>query len=284
VLPLGFAVPLIAVPWLALSRRARLAALAGPLAIALLSFAVQTFAYASARQRLPAGFALWIVLAVLASDLAAGRLRPLVRPRLALLAGLLFPAALAAGTARVAVLDQVGWDELLGSTSTSWGERLTGVVDGRAFRPEVLEQARTLRAAVSLAIHGRPGPSLGLLSPLAGRALDLTIDDRQVGVPEYWAARDLLALGRRRDAGRLAAASLETRAEDLSIGALARRLNRATSGPEPPGWRPPGSDPVSVRLATAVAARLDRDPAAARAAMAPLGAAFPELVDALSHP
>jgi len=51
-LPWGFAMPLLALPWLPLSRRGRLAELAGPLAVAALAFAVQAAVYASARQRL----------------------------------------------------------------------------------------------------------------------------------------------------------------------------------------------------------------------------------------
>src|SRR5271166_6576505 len=40
-LPWGFALPLLALPWVPLARRGRLAELAGPLAVAALAFAVQ---------------------------------------------------------------------------------------------------------------------------------------------------------------------------------------------------------------------------------------------------
>jgi hypothetical protein len=304
-LPWGFAVPLLALPWLPLARRARLAELVGPLAVAALAFAVQTAVYASARQRLPAALALWIVLPALAADLARGRLSGAVRPALALLLGVAAALGLAAATARPAVLDQVGWDRLLGQApaAAAGGDELCAVLDGRALRPRLRQAAERLAAGAAFARRRRPAESLRLLAPLLGTG-DYTSDDREVGVPEYWAALDLLVMDDRPQAAAMAAAAWRARPEDERVAALAWRLGRprelasmtpplpvpaprAQPGeplpPSPaelvpgPAWRLPGCDPVSARMALAAAAFADGDRAAAFALLRPLAAGFPEV-------
>jgi hypothetical protein len=277
-LPWGFLVPLAAVAWVPLARRARLAELAGPLAIVALACAVQAAAYASARQRLPAALALWIALPALAADLARGRLSGVVRPPLALLLGIAAALGLAAATARVAVLDQVGWDRLLGRQPASVGEELCAGLDGRALRPRPRRSAERLAAGIALARRRQPVESLRLLASLLGSG-DLTSDDREVGVPEYWAALDVLAMGYRPRAATLAVAAWRVRPEDARVAALAWRLGQPRPAePVPtPGWRPPGCDPVSARMALAAAAIADGDRTAAFALLRPLAGAFPEL-------
>jgi hypothetical protein len=279
-LPWGFALPLLALPWAALARRGRLAALAGPLAMVAVSYAVQLAGYASARQRLPAALALWIVLPALASDLLHGRLRSAVRPALALVLAVALVLGLAAATARVAVLDQLGWDELLGPRAPALGAALAAVQDGRVLRPRLRQLAERFAGGVDLARQARPAASLRLLEPLLGQRLDLTIDDRKVGVPEYWAAVDALALGRRAEAAALAGAAMAVRPEEPRIAALDLRLAAPPAAflPAAASWRPPGCDPVSARLVLAGAAAADRDGAAVAALLRPLAPALPELV------
>jgi hypothetical protein len=281
-LPWGFAVPLLALPWLPLSRRGRVAQLAGPLAAAALACIVQVAVYASARQRLPAALALWVVLPALAADLASGRTSAAVRPRLALLLALGAALGLAAATARVAVLDQLGWDRLLGRQPASVGEALCAVQDGRVLRPRLRRQAELLAAGVALARQRHPEESLRVLAPLLDGRDDYTSDDREVGVPQYWAALDLLATGDRGQAARMAEAAWEVRPEDARAGAIALRLARPREAIEPPlagtSWRPPGCDPVSARMALAAAAAADGDRAGALAVLQPLAVDFPELL------
>jgi hypothetical protein len=280
-LPWGFAVPLLALPWLPLARRARLAELAGPLAVTALTFAVQAAIYASARQRLPAALALWVVLPVLAADLAAGRTSAAVRPFLALLLGPCMALGLAAATARAAVLDQLGWDRLLGRQPARLGEVLCAAQDGRLLRPRLRQDAERFAAGAALARQRRPEDSLRVLEPLLGGRADYTSDDRELGVPRYWAALDLLALRRREQAAGMARLAWQVRPDDARAGALALRLAgapEATPWPPPAPWRPPGCDPVSVRLDLAGAAIADGDRAGALAMLQPLAADFPELV------
>lgn len=285
-LPWGFAVPLLALPWLPLARRARLAELAGPLAVAALSLAVQAAIYASARQRLPAALALWVVLPVLAADLAGGRTSAAVRPLLALLLGPCVALGLAAATARAAVLDQLGWDRLLGRQPARLGEILCAAQDGRLLRPRLRRDAERFAAGAALARQRRPQDSLRVLGPLLGSRADYTSDDRELGVPQYWAALDLLALGRREQAAAMARLAWQVRPDDARAGALALRLagaRPAPPGPSPAPWRPPGCDPVSARLDLAGAAFADGDRAAALAYLQPLAADFPELVPGASR-
>ncbi len=276
-LPWGFFLPLLALPWIALVRPERRRQLAGPLTIAVLAFAVQVALYASARQRLPLALALWIVGPVAAADLVRGRLGAAVRPAFAVLFGFAVAFGLAAATARFALLDQLGWDTVLGPEAPSLGSRLVAIGQGRAFRPELLLSARRFAAGVDLAERGHAAESLRTLAPLLGNGRDFTIDDKDVGVPEYWAARDLLALGDRPRATLAARVARATRPDDPRIAALALRLDRPRDAPEPAAWRPPGTDPVSATLARAAAAAADGDRAGASALLLPLAGPFPEI-------
>jgi len=276
-LPWGFFLPLVALPWVFLANRERRRELSGPLAIAALAFAVQVGLYASARQRLPLALALWIAGPVLAADLVRGRLHAAVRPALALLVGIAVALGLAAASARYALLDQLGWDGVFGPEPPSLGSRLAAIEQGRAFRPELSRGARRFAAGVALAESGHPADSLRALAPLVGAGSDFTVDDKEIGVPEYWAARDLLALGDRVRATRAAEAARATRPNDPRVAALALRLARPRGAPEPAAWRPPGTDPVSAILARVQAAAMDGDRIAAAALLRPLAASFPEL-------
>ena len=283
--PWGFALLAVPLAWLPLAPRSRLASLAGPLAIALLAFLLQTGAYASARQRLPLALALWVAGPVLAADLAGGRLRRGVRPALALLLGLGGAALLGSLTGRVALLDQLGWDRVMGPPPGGWSERLVAWQEGRALRPLVRQDALALAAGVAALRSGRPDLALPHLAPLAAEQ-DLTIDERTVGAPAYQAALALLALGDRAGARRAAEEARRVRPSDPRVGALALRLAdpagfaRAAAGAAT--WRPPGCDPVSARLALAAAAAADRDREAARALLQPLARDFPELAGPVS--
>jgi hypothetical protein len=286
-LPWGFALPLATLPWLVFTRRRRLVDLAGPLAIVALAVAVQTVTYASARQRLPAALALWIVGPALASDLLSRRLRAAlsrrprtaVRPVAALLVGIGLVLCLAAATSRVAVLDQAGWDGVLGREPRSAGTWLCAAADGRLLRPGLAREAEDLGAGIDLYGERRPAEALRRLAPLLGHGSDLTVDDRRAGVPDYWAALALLALGRRPEAAAMAEAASAARPEDERIGALALRLSSPAAAFARRGdsWRPPGADPASVRMALGAAAVADGDGAAALALWQPLAASLPEL-------
>jgi hypothetical protein len=279
-LPWGFAVPLLALPWLPLSRRGRLAELAGPLAVAALAFAVQAAIYASARQRLPAALALWVVLPALAADLVGGRTSTAVRPLLALLLAPCMALVLAAATARAAVLDQLGWDRLLGRQPARPGEVLCAAQDGRLLRPRLRQDAERFAAGVALAGQRRPDDSLRVLGPLLGGRADYTSDDREVGVPQYWAALDLLALRDREQATGMARIAWQVRPDDARAAALALRLAGSPDATPWPlaAWRPPGCDPVSARLDLAAAAAAAGDRTAALAFLRPLAVDFAELV------
>jgi len=278
-LPWGFFLPLIALPWIFLTSRERRRELAGPLVIAFLAFAVQVALYASARQRLPLALALWIIGPVLAADLVRGRLNAAIRPALALLLGIAAALGLAAAGARYALLDQLGWDGVLGPEPPSLGSRLMAIGQGRAFRPELARSARRFGAAVALAEAGRPADALRALAPLVGAGRDFTIDDKEIGVPEYWAARDLLALGDRARAAQAAEAARTTRPDDPRVAALALRLSRPRGAPEPVTWSLPGIDPVSAILARVQAAAADCDRAAAAALLRSLPGRLPEIAD-----
>ncbi|HYL05570.1 MAG TPA: hypothetical protein VE075_06000, partial [Thermoanaerobaculia bacterium] len=242
--------------------------------------------------------ALWVVLPALAADLARGRTSAAVRPWLAALLAVGVAMGLAAATARVVVLDQLGWDRLLGRQPAGLGEALSAVEDGRALRPRLRRQAEILAAGVALARQRQPAASLRVLAPLLDGREDYTSDDREVGVPQYWAALDLLATGDRGQAVRMAAAAAAVRPEDARLAALATRLARPREAPlplpvppappaplaapaqaaPPADWRPLGCDPVSARMALAAAAAADGDRAAAMALLRPLAADFPELL------
>ncbi len=136
--------------------------------------------------------------------------------------------------------------------------------------------------AVRLVRNGRAGESVAPLELLAGHADDFTVDDRTVGVPEYWLARAYLALGEPDRARDAVAVAQRVRPGELAIQALALRL-RVTADEMPAladRWSPPGHDPVSVRLALADACRLVEDDRAAGLLLAPLAQAFPELIEA----
>jgi hypothetical protein len=116
------------------------------------------------------------------------------------------------------------------------------------------------------------------LAPLVAAGEDFTIDDKEIGVPAYWAALDLAALGDGARARRAAAAAARIRPDDPRLAAVALRLAQpARFAALAAAWRPPGVDPASARLALArAAAALGRADEAA-GLLAPLVAAFPEL-------
>ncbi|HTQ78868.1 MAG TPA: hypothetical protein VMM92_02645 [Thermoanaerobaculia bacterium] len=284
--PLGFFVPLLALPWIALASAERRRQLGGPLAIAALAFLTQVALYASARQRLPLALALWIAGPVLAADLLRGRLHASVRPVLTGLLGLALALGLAAATARDALLDQFGWNAALGPDSPTLGGRLVALSQGWALRPELARGASRFAAGTALSEAGRAADSLRVLSPLLGRGADFTIDDKEVGVPEYWAARDLLALGNRQGASRFATAAEAVRPDDPRVVALARQLSGRNTwhlpGEERNTWHLqgvhlPGVDPVSEALARLEAATADGDLPAARKLQGEIAKDFPEL-------
>jgi hypothetical protein len=183
------------------------------------------------------------------------------------------------------VLDQLGWDGLLGRQPASLGEVLCALQDGRLLRPRLRQDAERFAAGVALARQRRPEDSLRVLGPLLVGRADYTSDDREVGVPQYWAALDLLALRHREQAAGMARIAWQVRPDDARAAALALRLAGASDAtPWPPApWRPPGCDPVSARLDLAGAAAADGDRAAALAFLRPLAMDFPELVPGAGH-
>ncbi len=281
-LPTGFALLLLALPWLPFARRERLADLAGPLAVGLLALAVQVATYASARQRLPLAVALWIAGPVLAADLSGGRLRGGLKPAAGLLLGLCAALWLGQAGARWALLDQLGWDLTVGPERPGIGARVATIVaveEGRALRPALERAARRFQVGVGLARGGHPAESLAALAPLAAAGEDFTVDEKEIGLPAYWAALDLAALGDRPRASRAAAAAVAARPDDPRVRALARAMATPpeellrTAG----AWRPPGVDPASARLDLARAAGALGERRLALAILAPLLDAFPEL-------
>src|SRR6202035_4792916 len=111
----------------------------------------------------------WVAGPVLAADLAGGRLRVGLRPLGGLLLGVLAALCLAQATARTALRDQLGWDELLGTAPPSWGASLAAIEDGRALRPALAESALCFRAGLALARQGRPGDARRDRQRLHGR-------------------------------------------------------------------------------------------------------------------
>jgi len=274
-LPWGFGLLVVALPWIGLVRRSVLADLAGPLAIALLAVAVQIVFYASARQRLPLATAFLVIAPVVAAEVGAGRLAGGVRRSVAILLGLAFGALMAFLGGGTAAADQLLWQE---SRAAAAGEesRLAQLFQGRALRRGREEDQVRLLAAVQHLGAGEIDAGIERLEPLLGRRLDLTLDDRVIGVPEYVSARLELARGRRDDAFLAARAAVAIRPGDIRISALAYRLEDG-AGDE---WMPVGWDPVSVRWALAEAAVADRDNAEARRRLQPLAQSFPELAAA----
>lgn len=270
----GFALLAAALPWLLLAPPPRWKELAGPLAIVILAFGLQAALYASARQRLPAAFALGLIAPVLLDDLLRGRLRA-IRPALLLALGGFTAAGLGAATARIAVMDQLQWNQLLGAVPEGWGERLAAFQDGRLYRPVYRAAAERFNAGEALVLAGRPQEALEALAPLVGTGQDFTVDEQTVGVAEYQAGRALLALGDRANARLAFREALAVRPHDPRLLAYVRWAEKGGAAAE--GWRPPGCDPVSARLALARAAEADGDREAARRFLSPLRGSFPEL-------
>ena len=265
-LPWGFALLAVALPWLLLARRRRLADLAGPVAVAALAFAVQVAFFASARQRLPLALALLVIGPALLADLAGGRLRAGVRRPLAVGFGVVAAAALAVAGGRWAILDQIEWDEMLGRRPPALAERLVRVQDGQAGRRGLREDALFFRAALGRYHAGDLDAALPALADLAGAGRDYTVDGAVVdGVPEYWLARACLARGDRRCARVALAAALCVRPDGPRILALATRRSA------------PGVDPASAGLLLAEAADLSGHPHAAAALRRLIAPAVPEL-------
>lgn len=268
-LPWGFFALAAGLVWIPLAGRERLRQLAGPLAVAALAVAVQVAFYASARQRLPLATAACVITPVLLSDALAGRLRGTRRAALAVALGLASALGLAWATGRTAAVDQAQWDVAGAAPARSLGEGLAAVADGRRLvAPRQRELASAVVADIATVQDGGSPPRR--LAALRGRALDFTVDDLTVLVPELWLARAAADPAERRA---LAAQALAARPGDPAVLALA--LAAAERPPADPATalalRPPGCDPASWLW---LLGRESGDPRL----LAPLAEAFPELV------
>lgn len=275
VIPWGFGLLLIGVPWVLLYLRRGARELAGPLAVATLALAVQTIFSASARQRLPLALALLIMIPVAAGGLwdkaPNGRLRFFA----AAAVGVAASALLAFLVGSSAVAGDLEMLHVLGPRAKSLNTSVASALDGRAFRPDVAEATLRLKKGVELYVAGRLPESTKELEVLAfGPFTRRTIAARS----RYWLARCRLAAGRRNEARQLARQAFEIMPEDVRVAALDAVLSDSRSPEElSKEWRPPGVDALSARFALAreVSFAGRRDLAIQIAS--PVAAALPEI-------
>jgi 4-amino-4-deoxy-L-arabinose transferase-like glycosyltransferase len=266
VLPWGFFVLACGLAWIPLARAPRLASLLGPLCVGALAVAIQLAFYASARQRLPLSVALLVIVPVLLSDLHAGALRPGIRRSVALAMGPALALALAWGGGLVALVDHAQWDLAGARPARSFGESVAAIADGRLLRaPGERKRALALVAGVEAVRRGGEAPRE--LHALAGRRLDLTIDDASVLVPEAALARRARTLN---EGAELSEEALSIRPGDPRVRAQAIAAKGGVPASEAMELRPPGCDPASWLWL------LSRETGDARLAE-PLRASFPDL-------
>src|SRR5262249_51133591 len=275
VIPWGFGLLIVGVPWVLLYLRSRTGQLVGLLAVAILALAVQAIFYASARQRLPLALALLVMIPV-----AAGALwdkGPAGRPRFfaAAAVGLAASALLSFLIGSSAVVGDLEMLNVLGPRAKSLDTTAAKVIDGRAFRQDVADATLRLRKGIELYVAGRfPEASAELEAVAFGPATRRTISARS----RYWLARCRLATGGRDQAQKLARSAFEIMPEDLRIAALDTTLSSRES-PEDlaKGWRPAGIDALSARIALAREVSFGgRRDLAIKIAM-PVAAALPEI-------
>ncbi len=277
--PWGFGLLLVALPCLMLARRETLAALGGPVSIAVLSLLVQIVFYASARQRLPMALALLVIGPVLGAECRAERLRRRVRPQLVLAGGIAFSALVGFMTAPLAISDQLNWDRAMGPGAPRAGAWPARLLDGRLLRLGAQEDAQRLDAAVALirGRHFREGSER--IAPLCGRRLDFTVTDVAIGVPDYWQAVAQLGMGDGADAALSSRQAAATRPGEPRIAALEFLLREGGVAPAVAAdWRPPGCDPVSAKwILSSTGAAAAGKAAPGRMLLEPFAARFPEL-------
>ncbi len=262
-IPWGFAVLLALLPLAARGRSPSFSVVAGPLAIAAVALLVQVVFYPSARQRLPLALGL---ICALPPALRSADPRRSVWPGLA--TGLLLVAATGLAAAPASVLAEARASLLLGAPRATPGERLAAFLDGRAWRPRLArmiddvvlaneQDPRELRAErFNETVHAGPAWLRARARYLRARA-DVEAGQRDAATSEAMLATAL-------DPGFLPAAALRRVLADRSVDPTF-------------GFRPPGWDPLSARLAivqeVAVVAGGGRAAALAR----PLVTALPDL-------
>lgn len=268
-LPWGFGVLAVLLVLAAPGLARAVPATVGPASLALLSAGVQVVFYASARQRLPLALALLVLI-----PLGLRRLVGVPGRRLGLVgvAGLALAGGLGWVTSPLANYRHAQLSALLGPAPPA---PLATFLDGRAWRPQEAVAAERIVLFPQLARERGWEGATGFLAPalssrlawLRGRAGQLTaLAAAEAGRPE---AVDVACRAASETPGALLAAAL---------CAVGRGGEQGERGGE--GWRPPGVDAVSARLALVRARLALGQVSAARDLAAPLGETFPELLTA----
>jgi hypothetical protein len=273
-LPWGLLLLAAGAPWLACVSARERRDLAGPLALAALTLAVQVATYSSARQRLPLALALFVALPVAGFELWRRGWRRLLAAGAA--AGVAAGLAVGAACAPYSWFQEVGMVSSLGRRAAPVSEGLAEWLDGRALRPGGRESALRLEAAKRLYLAGRFEDVAAMLGPV--------LDGRLDAIPwtaaraHYWQARTLEAGGRNAEAAAQAQIARSIRPEDLRVAALQEALSwKGRPEREAESWRPPGIDPVSAKIALARELSYAGMGNLARRLAGPVARAFPEI-------
>ena len=253
ILPWGFSVILVGLPFSALLRRRDRAELLPAAAVAILVVAVQVVFYASARQRLPLALPGIMAVAAGIAELAR-RGRSRARMSLALLAAGLGLFALLGWLTAPAQWDlETGETEVLtafGPPAKSDRSVLSDALNGRALRPESREAATLAARGRALYLAGRFTDALKTMEPVTSGVLAGSPTSRKDAA--FWSSRTSLALGDTPRAKQLSRQAIASLPADLRSQALWLALNwndRTLRDVE--AWRPPGVDSVSARIALA---------------------------------
>jgi hypothetical protein len=250
VLPWGFGLLLIGLPWVLFLSRSDLGDLAGPLAVALLALGVQIVFSASARQRLPLALGLLVVEPIAGARLwhggSGGRRRLLAGT----VAGLFLSVLIAWASGAAAVVGDLRMLWILGPRARILDTGVARLLDGRALVPGVSVAATRLARGGDLYRAGRWREAAGEFEPVASGSV--TRVPSLVARARYWLARCRLATGQREEARRLADSAFGLMPEDLRIAALEAALGQLGNPLDfARTWRPPGVDPLSARVALA---------------------------------
>lgn len=249
ILPWGFSVILVGLPFTLLLDRRDWAKLAGPLTIGILVIAVQFLFYASARQRLP--LALPGIMAV-----AAGASQIARRSRVVTRALGLFAAGLGIFFALAWVTSPSQWQletdlrAFFGPPAEPERSLPSDILDARAVRPAARRAAILALDGRARYLSGRFADSIRMMEPVASGAMSGSRTSRKDAF--YWSARASLALGDVPRARQFSQQAITVLPQDLRSRALWLALNwKEGSVSEAPSWRPPGVDSASARIALA---------------------------------
>ncbi len=250
ILPWGFSVILVGLPFALLLDRRDWAMLAGPVTIGILVIAVQLLFYASARQRLPLALPGIMAVAAGASQITRRHSSFVARPLGLSVAGLGIFFALAWVTSPAQWQLETELRAFFGSPAVPERSLLSDILDGRALRPEARKAAILALDGRARYLSGQFAESLSTMEPVTSGTLSGSRTSRKDAF--YWSARASLALGDVPRAKQSSRQAMSVLPQDVRSRALWLALNwKDESVSEARSWRPPGVDSVSARIALA---------------------------------